>query len=173
MNQNIILRKLTRNILLPISASGQSKVPDPTDPGTETEESLGATDSTQRMADSQSCKSPWTNHLSERMCGKTVDLFHAIKINGIDAFKLSSAFSFPYDVSSWNEHIGRVWCARHQLCPSTSTITQETSASSATSTKHLGPICSGLGTSCSSPGVCKGLCVLCGIAWGTFFHGLL
>ncbi|XP_016351814.1 nucleoprotein TPR-like isoform X1 [Sinocyclocheilus anshuiensis] len=28
--------------------------PDPTDPGTETEESLGATDSTQRMADSQS-----------------------------------------------------------------------------------------------------------------------
>ncbi|ROL43467.1 Nucleoprotein TPR [Anabarilius grahami] len=31
-----------------------TEVPDPTDPGTETEESLGATDSTQRMADSQS-----------------------------------------------------------------------------------------------------------------------
>ncbi|TRZ02408.1 hypothetical protein DNTS_034464 [Danionella cerebrum] len=31
--------------------------PDHTDPGTETEESLGATDSTQRLADSQSCKS--------------------------------------------------------------------------------------------------------------------
>ncbi|XP_056337512.1 translocated promoter region b, nuclear basket protein isoform X2 [Danio aesculapii] len=31
--------------------------PDPTDPGTETEESLGATDSTQRMADSQSFES--------------------------------------------------------------------------------------------------------------------
>lgn len=75
LNQNLMLRKLTRNVLPAFSSSPStfhmilSKGPDATDPGTETEESLGATDSTQRMADSQSCKSAWLwpNHLSERI----------------------------------------------------------------------------------------------------------
>lgn len=62
MNQNVIHMKLNRNVLSAIPALTLfhiilSKGPDPTDPGTETEESLGATDSTHRMADSQSCKS--------------------------------------------------------------------------------------------------------------------
>lgn len=165
MNQNVILRKLTRNVLPAISASMPS-FPRALIPQIQALRR-------RKVLERQTPPNAWqilraVSQCDLTICLKghveaTVDLFHAIIMNRIEAFKLEksqlvfwSALSFPFIYMwrlSWNEHIGCVWCTCHQLCPSTSTITQETSTSSATSTKHLGPTCSGLGASCSSPGV--------------------